>query len=187
MSEPKRVALVVGNSVYSNNPDLRLLGPARDGDALVQQLKAAGFEVVPKGEAVINARKDQLPYVLQAFETCITSDALALFAYSGHGLAESAGQPVMMCSCWDGGSSKADLEGVIGMACLPGGIAIDGGEQGIYTKHLLKHLFEPGKAIMPALSDAAQAVYNETRDQQLPRCEFSCVPDSFYTTECLMR
>ena len=58
---------------------------------------------------------------------------------------------------------------LIAYATSPGDVAADGeGRNGTYTKHLLRHMSQPGLTIERMLKLVRQGVTEETRDQQTP-------------------
>ena len=80
-SSPKRIALVIGNSAYSNITTLA--NPTNDADDIAATLKQLGFEKV--------ILKKNLSYrdfnaVIRDFGNQITSYDAALFYYAGHGI-----------------------------------------------------------------------------------------------------
>ncbi len=76
----KRVALVVGNAKYPNNP---LANPANDARDVAAALRTAGFTVTEK----YDRSYDDLNNLITDFSRSITDpDAVALFYYAGHGV-----------------------------------------------------------------------------------------------------
>ncbi|CAF5126250.1 unnamed protein product [Rotaria sp. Silwood1] len=59
---------------------------------------------------------------------------------------------------------------LIAFACAPGTIAIDGREEknGLFTKHLLKHIFTPNEDIQMILRDVTKGVKQESKSKQIP-------------------
>ncbi|CAF4974478.1 unnamed protein product, partial [Rotaria sp. Silwood1] len=59
---------------------------------------------------------------------------------------------------------------LIAFACAPGTIAIDGREEknGLFTKHLLKHIFTPNEDIQMILRDVTKGVTQESKSKQIP-------------------
>ncbi|MCC6413537.1 MAG: caspase family protein, partial [Saprospiraceae bacterium] len=81
-SDPKRIALVIGNGAYQyGNP---LTNTLNDADAITRTLQGVGFDVIK----VKNASLQELETKLNEFTTRIESGnyAVALCFYSGHGI-----------------------------------------------------------------------------------------------------
>lgn len=78
-----RVALIVGNSDYSN-ANLRLTNPTNDAAAMQRALRSAGFETIVR----LNARRVDLYRAVDEFATRIGRDphSVGLFYYAGHGV-----------------------------------------------------------------------------------------------------
>ncbi|MEH2481141.1 hypothetical protein V1282_004498 [Nitrobacteraceae bacterium AZCC 2146] len=80
-AEPgKRVALVFGNSSYSNVP--RLPNPANDGAAMAAMLRKVGFDVVVKQDA----SAPDMRQMLRDFSDKVRDADVALVFYAGHGI-----------------------------------------------------------------------------------------------------
>jgi hypothetical protein len=79
----KRVALVVGNSLYRYVP--RLTNPGNDAKLLAQSLKQAGFQLIGGG-AQLDLDKQHFEQAVQDFGRAVDGADVALFYYSGHGL-----------------------------------------------------------------------------------------------------
>jgi Caspase domain len=79
----KRVALVIGNSVYSNVP--RLDNPANDAKLLADTLSALGFTLVGGG-AQLDLDKSSLDRAVQSFGAQLVGADVGLFYYAGHGV-----------------------------------------------------------------------------------------------------
>lgn len=75
-----RVALVVGNTAYSNAP--KLGNPINDANDMTAALKSAGFDVIQ----AIDADKSKFDSALRGFAEKLGSADVALFYYAGHGL-----------------------------------------------------------------------------------------------------
>lgn len=76
------------------------------------------------------------------------------------------------------GRGLARLEGpkgtVIGFATSPGSVASDGeGDNGVYTKHILQNMREPGLSIEQVFKKVLQGVNEETNGRQIPWTESS--------------
>jgi uncharacterized caspase-like protein len=76
---PPKVALVIGNATYKDNP---LRNPANDARAMAAVLKQLGFQVIARE----NATKQQMERAVAEFGTALKPGAVALFYYAGHGL-----------------------------------------------------------------------------------------------------
>ncbi len=75
-----RVALVIGNANYSNNP---LVNPVNDARSVAAALQAAGFEVIER----YNLVEDSLNTLISDFSYSFNNpNTVALFYYAGHGI-----------------------------------------------------------------------------------------------------
>jgi uncharacterized caspase-like protein len=77
----KRVALVIGNSDYQNVP--KLPNPVNDAAAMVDMLKAAGFDTV---DTQLNASANDLRKALREFGNQSRDADMAVVYYAGHGI-----------------------------------------------------------------------------------------------------
>lgn len=77
---PKKVALVVGNSDYLNEPHLN--NPANDAKAMAAALRAKGFQVI---EAE-NVTKAEFESAIGKFGDALNAGSTGLFYYAGHGM-----------------------------------------------------------------------------------------------------
>ncbi len=75
----KRVALVIGNSTYKEQP---LKNPANDARAMAAKLRQIGFQVIERQ----NATKTQMEKAVADFGEALGAGAVGLFYYAGHGL-----------------------------------------------------------------------------------------------------
>jgi formylglycine-generating enzyme required for sulfatase activity len=75
----RRIALVIGNSNYSESP---LLNPANDARDMAQTLRGLGFEVI-HGE---NLSQNDMKRNMRAFGDKIRNGGVGLFYYAGHGI-----------------------------------------------------------------------------------------------------
>ena len=75
-----RMALVVGNANYSNQPLLRT--PGRDARAMAGLLRSMGFEVI----TLEDASRRELEQALVEFDTRLGETGIGLFYFAGHGL-----------------------------------------------------------------------------------------------------
>ncbi len=70
------------------------------------------------------------------------------------------------------------------MAAGPGQVAFDGaGDNGPFTKHLVKQILEPGLPIEQTFKRAAREVYRETGDRQQPELRTNYYGDFFFVPE----
>ena len=77
----KRVALVIGNSNYTNAPVLK--NPVNDASDMAKALKKLGFGKVIEVE---NANKQKMDRAIVNFGAKLSHGGTGLFFYSGHGL-----------------------------------------------------------------------------------------------------
>jgi len=77
----RRVALVIGNSLYQNVPALP--NPANDAAAIADMFKAAGFDIVESHRDLKNA---ELRRVLNNFFDSARDSDFAVVYYAGHGI-----------------------------------------------------------------------------------------------------
>lgn len=75
----KRIALVIGNSSYSNSP---LKNPANDSKDIATKLRKLGFDVIERN----NLKTKQIGGTLREFRSKLEPGAIALVFYAGHGL-----------------------------------------------------------------------------------------------------
>ena len=76
-----RIALVIGNSGYVNEP--HLTNPARDARAMAGALKDVGFDKVT---LVLDSNVADLNHALQAFQDQALAADIAVLYYAGHGM-----------------------------------------------------------------------------------------------------
>jgi TPR repeat protein len=79
MVSDKRIALVIGNSAYTNSP---LKNPVNDAKDIAAKLRGLGFDVIERN----NLKKEQIGGTLREFRSKLTPGAVALVFYAGHGL-----------------------------------------------------------------------------------------------------
>jgi uncharacterized caspase-like protein len=79
-AEPKRLALVVGNSAYTGIS--ALVNPTNDAADIAAKLKTLQFEVL----LGIDSTHASMTALLQQFRSKITRDHVALVFYAGHGV-----------------------------------------------------------------------------------------------------
>ena len=73
-------------------------------------------------------------------------------------------------------SMSARAGSLIAFACAPGATADDGkkGEtNGLFTKHLLKHIITPNEDIRMILTDVTDGVMEESKSNQIPHVTFT--------------
>ncbi len=75
----RRVALVIGNAAYPENP---LKNPINDARAMASVLKQSGFHVIVRE----NATKQDMERAVGEFGRALQPGAVALFYYAGHGV-----------------------------------------------------------------------------------------------------
>jgi hypothetical protein len=103
----RKVALVVGNSGYTNVP--RLPNPRNDASDMIARLKAMGFEVIPGLDLDRNAFLNSLAVFGRAAEGA----DVALFFYAGHGL-QVNGQNYLVPT-----DAKVEYEAELDIALIP--------------------------------------------------------------------
>ncbi len=213
----RRLALVIGNAAYPDDPLVNTVNDAADMAAKLDEL---GFRVTKH----TNLRRRALARALTDFvREARGEDGVALFYYSGHGLqvdgrnylvpvdaeirdaldvpveaiavdrllaglgdrGESAINLLILDACRDnpyGGSGKKGLGDkglarvtapsgtLILYATRPGETASDnpGGRNGLFTKHLLAAIDDPGVAVEDAFKEVARHVYRDSRKAQSP-------------------
>jgi len=75
----QRIALVIGNSAYSNSP---LKNPVNDAKDVAKKLRGLGFDVIERN----NLQTKQIGATLREFRSKLVPGAVALVFYAGHGL-----------------------------------------------------------------------------------------------------
>jgi uncharacterized caspase-like protein len=103
----RKVALVVGNSAYTNVP--RLLNPRNDASDMISHLKTMEFEVIPGLDLDRNAFLN----TLAAFGRAAEGADVALFFYAGHGL-QVNGQNYLVPT-----DAKVEYEAELDIALIP--------------------------------------------------------------------
>jgi parvulin-like peptidyl-prolyl isomerase len=78
-SAEKRIALVIGNSKYSSSP---LKNPVNDAHDMAAALRKIGFDVIERTDVT----QKEMNRAITQFGSKLTSDAMALFFYAGHGM-----------------------------------------------------------------------------------------------------
>src|SRR5262245_36175850 len=76
----RRVALVIGNSAYSNAASLR--NPRNDAADMAEMLKKLGFEV----ELGLDLDQKSFATTIESFARALDGADVGLFFYAGHGL-----------------------------------------------------------------------------------------------------
>jgi uncharacterized caspase-like protein len=71
---------------------------------------------------------------------------------------------------------------LIAFACAPGTIAIDEKEErnGLFTKHLLKHITTPNQDVRMLLADVTKGVTDESKSTQIPFLSLSLLEKDVY-------
>src|SRR3984893_4137122 len=77
----KRVALIVGNSIYQTVPQLP--NPSRDAASVAKMFKDAGFDSV---DVALNVGNLEFKRAIRRFEATADQDDIAVVYYAGHGL-----------------------------------------------------------------------------------------------------
>jgi uncharacterized caspase-like protein len=80
-SAERRVALVMGNSVYQNVG--RLANPVRDSDAMSETFRSAGFDVV---ELRHDLKVNEMRRALRDFSNSVREADVAIIYFAGHGI-----------------------------------------------------------------------------------------------------
>jgi len=220
----RRVALVIGNSVYQHTGQLP--NPANDAQDIAQALRKFNFQVILRTDASLETMAD----VIYQFGESLKGGGVGLFYYSGHGLQvkgenyllpvdanlmreddikrkavnandvmEKMGEGkshlnlVFLDACRNNpfpSSTRAVSRGLIGMnapngtlivfSTNPGNVAADGsGRNGVFTKHLLQQIDQPGLEIGMMLRKVRSAVKEDTGGQQVP-WENGSIEGEFY-------
>jgi hypothetical protein len=209
----RRVALVIGNAAYLEQP---LRNPRHDASDMVTVLQEVGFAVSP----VYDGDKRTMLEAIRAFRQQVRPGDVALFYYAGHGvqvdgenylipvgaridtpadieheaipvqrilnsLMEAQANPslIILDACRDNpyrglrslerglaAFRVSSLPGaLIAYATSPGNVSFDGSDRnGIYTKHLLRYIRQPGLGIQQMFLQVRVAVYQETAGKQTP-------------------
>lgn len=79
LTAERRLALVIGNSTYSNAP---LANPANDARAMSAKLRQLGFEVMEKE----NASREDMVRLSREFGNHLKLGGVGVFYYAGHGV-----------------------------------------------------------------------------------------------------
>ena len=103
----RRVALVVGNSNYTNVP--RLPNPRNDASDMIARLKAIGFDVIPG----LDLDRNGFLNTLATFGRAAEGADVALFFYAGHGL-QVNGQNYLVPT-----DAKVEYEAELDIALIP--------------------------------------------------------------------
>ena len=83
MRAEKRVALVVGNSTYTNQP---LRNPVNDARAMSRKLRTLGFDVIEH----INVKKKRMQASIIDFGEKLRDGGVGVFYFAGHGIQNSS-------------------------------------------------------------------------------------------------
>lgn len=106
-SAERKIALVVGNSAYTNAP--RLPNPRNDASGIIARLKAMGFEVIPG----LDLDRSGFLNTLATFGRSAEGADVALFFYAGHGL-QVNGQNYLVPT-----DAKVEYEAELDLALIP--------------------------------------------------------------------
>jgi hypothetical protein len=112
---------------------------------------------------VLNTLSDQKPYLTIFLLDCCRKYHLRNTELDGRALNANEPKSVGLKAMHQAGS-------LIAFACAPGTIADDGKEQrnGLFTKHLLKHIATPEEDIQMILRDVTNGVMVESKSKQIP-------------------
>ncbi|MBF0520971.1 MAG: SUMF1/EgtB/PvdO family nonheme iron enzyme [Nitrospirae bacterium] len=78
VSNPKRIALVIGNASYKDSP---LKNPVNDARKMTETLLKLGFDVITKE----NANQEEMERAVNDFALKLANGDIGLFFYAGHG------------------------------------------------------------------------------------------------------
>lgn len=94
-SHSLRVALVIGNGAYDDQPDAKLdalrENAPRDAEAMRESLRALGFEVILR----TNASPSQMRQAIAQFHRRLQAGGVGLFYFAGHGM-QIGGQTLLV-------------------------------------------------------------------------------------------
>lgn len=106
-SNQKRVALIIGNSNYTNSPVLK--NPINDANTMASTLDDLGFEV----EKIIDASYSSMLQGLKNFSKSINNADVVLFYYAGHGIQVGEKNYILPTDVsFDDGQSDVHLEAI---------------------------------------------------------------------------
>ncbi len=131
-------------------------------DAKIKRQTDVRYKSVNIGQVlgVMGEAKDNLNIVI--LDACRDNPLPRSFRSSSRGLARLAGPKGT----------------IIGFATSPGSVAADGeGDNGVYTKHLLNNMKNPGLSIEQVFKKVLQGVNEETNGMQIPWTESSFTGD----------
>ncbi len=118
-SEPvfkdRRIALVIGNSDYSNQ-EMKLKNPVNDANDIAKKLESLGFDVILKLDATLR----EIEAALSEFARRAEKYDVSLFFFAGHGI-QSNGNNYLLPIDIDNLDSEAALK----YKCLNAGFALD--------------------------------------------------------------
>jgi uncharacterized caspase-like protein len=208
----ERVALVIGNDMYPNEP---LKNAVNDARAMQKSLQELGFKVVFKPNADINTMRA----AAVEFAKMMDGATAAVFFYAGHGIqysnknylipvdAKLMSEPEIVYYAMEVGQILDSMEEAkvrhkfiildacrnnpfrnlftsstglakstrvppgtfISYAAAAGAVALDGeGENGLYTKHLLKEIRTPGYTASAMFERVGSQVAQESNGRQYP-------------------
>ena len=219
----RRVALVIGNSAYTDAP---LLNPVNDARAMAQVLKESGFSVTLRE----NIDQRGMLSTLREFGDRLRAGGTGLFYYAGHGMQikgrnylipvgatidredevaytavdaqavldkmESAGNVaniMILDACRNNPFMRSTRGAPVGLAPMdapvgtlvayatsPGAVANDGdGANGLYTRHLLTAIRQPGSKIEDVFKQVRANVRRDSNGKQVP-WEVTSLEGDFY-------
>ena len=102
----RRIALVIGNSVYQNTAELK--NPKNDAGDMAASLRRLGFEVF-EGQ---NLDKRSMERMIRQFGVKLSGADLALFFYAGHGVAVGGQNYLVPTDARLASEGDADFEGL---------------------------------------------------------------------------
>ena len=79
-TDERRVALVIGNSVYKDSSSLK--NPGNDARAIAERMKALGFDVILRTDST----QKEMNRAITLFGEKLSSGGVGLFYYAGHGM-----------------------------------------------------------------------------------------------------
>ncbi|CAF1500108.1 unnamed protein product, partial [Adineta steineri] len=137
-------------------------------DNVTEKVKLSGSDLKKRAinvQNLLNDINDQDPFVTMFFLDCCRTYHLRHLKPQqnsrGEQINHSQGLRPM----------PAKVGSLIAFACAPGTVSDDGkaGEtNGLFTKHLLKHIISPNDDIRMILSDVTNGVIQESKSQQIP-------------------
>ncbi|CAF1341158.1 unnamed protein product [Adineta steineri] len=137
-------------------------------DNIIEKVKLSGADLKQRAinvQNLLNDINDQDPFVTMFFLDCCRTyhlrDSKPQQNSRGEQINHSQGLRPM----------PAKVGSLIAFACAPGTVADDGEAEetnGLFTKHLLKHITTPNEDIRMILADVTDGVIEESKSQQIP-------------------